>query len=112
MCGLLRSTRTMQVRPERHIHGRPGPAVYYPSPDWPPEITPARATSTRAILLFLLVNSTQCTNVCYIEFRGTNASTLLFFCFSAQHIQPVDVLDVALYSSLVLQQSPLVGTSQ
>ena len=39
--------------------------------------------------------------MCYIEFRGTNPSTLLFFCFSAQHNQPVAVLDVALYSSLV-----------
>ena len=28
---LLHSTQTMQVKLERHMHGRPGPAVYYPS---------------------------------------------------------------------------------
>ena len=37
--------------------------------------------------------------MCCIVLRGTNPSTLLFFCFFAPHRQPIAVHKVALYSS-------------
>jgi len=97
--------QTMQVRPERQRHGRPGPAVYHPSQDWTTNITRAPAPNTREISSN---NSKQWQPASCIELRGTNPSTLLFFCFFAPHRQPVAVHKVALYSSLVLQQSLLI----
>ena len=97
----------MQVRSERQRHGRLGSAVYrdHPSQDWPTKISRAPASNTRDNLSN---NSTQWFLGCCFELRGTNPSTLLFFCFFAPHRQPVAVHSVALYSSLVSQQSLLI----
>jgi len=107
MCGLLRSTRNMQVRSDRQRHGWPGLAVYHLTrrQRGPTEIIRVPASNTRDNLPN---NSTQCRECCCFELRGTNPSKLLFFCFFAPHRQPVAVHSVALYSSLVLQQSLLI----
>ena len=110
MCGLLRSERTMQLRPKSKRGRRLGPAVYHPSQYLQTCIKRAPAPVTGNPNL--LNNSTECFR-CKpsVEFVGAPPSTLPPPCFFVSHRQREAVLSVFLYSSLVLQQSLLISTA-
>ena len=108
MCGLLRSERTMQLRPKSKRGRRLGPAVYHPSQYLQTCIKRAPAPVTGNPNL--LNNSTECfRSKPSVEFVGAPPSTLPPPCFFVSHRQRVAVLSVFLYSSLVLQQSLLIS---